>query len=265
MPEGHTVHRIAGEFRKYFVGDKVAVTSPQGRFSRDAAQVSGKEMIAASAVGKQMFLEFENNLHIRIHLGIYGKWEFEKPVQANQAPWGQVRARFVSSKQIANLRGPTACEVITGEQVLEQKAKLGPDPIPKDPTGAELERFITRVSSSSSAIGLLLMNQAVIAGVGNVYRAELLFRQRINPFTAGKNLGQTELENLWLDAAKLMRFGVKQGIMVTRDEYLGKKTPLEERYFVYRRAGEPCRVCGKKLKMQELASRKLYFCPSCQK
>ena len=212
-----------------------------------------------------MFLLFENQLQLRIHLGIYGKWEFQKPKEADEIPWGQVRARFESSKQIANLRGPTACEVLTFEQVAEVKQKLGPDPIPKDPSGRELERFVSKVQNSGSAISLLLMNQSVIAGVGNVYRAELLFRAGLKPSIPGKMLAEETIARLWLDAAKLMRFGVKQGIMVTRDEYLGKFVDFDERYFVYKRQGQPCRVCGKKVKLEELAGRKLYFCPGCQR
>ncbi|MEO8907776.1 MAG: DNA-formamidopyrimidine glycosylase family protein, partial [Microbacteriaceae bacterium] len=76
MPEGHSVHRIARQFARNFVGDAVAVSSPQGRFAAGAVQLNGRTMVAARAVGKQMFLEFDNELWLRVHLGIYGAWDF---------------------------------------------------------------------------------------------------------------------------------------------------------------------------------------------
>ena len=76
MPEGHSVHRIARQFAATFVGRPVAVSSPQGRFAEDAQRIDGHTMIAAKAVGKQMFLEFDNGLWLRVHLGIYGAWDF---------------------------------------------------------------------------------------------------------------------------------------------------------------------------------------------
>lgn len=265
MPEGHTVHRIAGEFRKNFAAQKVSVTSPQGRFAEEASLVSGKKLITAEAFGKQMFLHFSNSLQIRIHLGIYGKWQIQPIAKSQEIPWGQVRARFQSQTFVADLRGPTACEVLDANSAAEVIAKLGPDPLRSDDTGTQRLRFIEKVTGSKSAIGLLLMNQSVIAGIGNVYRAEILFRQRINPHTPGNKLSPEQLSSVWDDAVKLLGFGVKKGIMVTRDEFLGKSPKLEDRYFVYKRNGLPCRVCGRKVVMEEMATRKLYYCPKCQK
>lgn len=265
MPEGHTVHRIAGEFRKNFANQKVKVTSPQGRFSDDAKLVSDKKLVTAEAFGKQMFLHFANGLQIRIHLGIYGKWQIQAAEQAAETPWGQVRVRFISSSHVADLRGPTACEVLDRDSANTAIAKLGPDPLRADPSGKERLRFIDKVLSSKTAIGLLLMNQSIIAGIGNVYRAEILFRQGLNPHTPGAKLTPEMVSNIWDDAVKLLGFGVKKGIMVTRDEFLGKSPKFEDRYFVYKRNGLPCRVCGKKIVLEEMAARKLYLCRKCQK
>ena len=76
MPEGHSVHRIARQFARHFVGKRVVATSPQGRFAADAKLIDGRVMTDAKAVGKQMFLEFDNGLWLRVHLGIYGAWDF---------------------------------------------------------------------------------------------------------------------------------------------------------------------------------------------
>lgn len=265
MPEGHTVHRIAGEFRKNFSDQKLIVSSPQGRFSEDATLVSGKKLVTAEAFGKQMFLHFSNELQIRIHLGIYGKWQIQTKEKAQETPWGQVRVRFESKLFVADLRGPTACEVLDQSNAQAVIAKLGPDPLRSDDSGEERLRFIAKVSGSKTSIGLLLMNQSVIAGIGNVYRAEILFRQGINPHTPGNKLSTSEISNIWGDAVLLLGYGVKKGIMVTRNEYLGKSPKFEDRYFVYKRNGLPCRICGRKIVLEEMAARKLYYCPKCQK
>jgi endonuclease-8 len=263
MPEGHTVHRIANSFNRDFSGNKVKVVSPQGRFTQ-AELVSGKKLTEAKAHGKQMFLHFGKAI-IRIHLGIYGKWSFQQFSTAAPQAVGQVRARFLIPNQLADLRGPTACEVIDGEQLEQIIGKLGPDPLAKDLQGKNLERFIEKAQSSSRSIAELLMNQSVLAGVGNVYRAELLFRAKLNPHVAGKKVPRELLQFIWLDAQKLMPIGVRTGMMLTREGFLRGKPKLADRYYVYKRNGETCRECKGKVVLEVLASRKLYFCPKCQK
>ena len=258
MPEGHTVHRTAGHFQKNFAGNQVTVLSPQGRFT-DAALISGSKLLSAKAIGKQLFLDFEPAT-LRIHLGIYGKWGFQNFVDLPE-PKGLVRARFISGEQLADLRGPTACELLDAAQLAIIKARLGPDPL--DPQ-ADAERFVDRVSRSSTSIGQLLMDQSVIAGIGNVYRAEILFRAGINPYKTGKSLPREQILNLWLDAVSLMPLGVKTGLMLTREGFLKAKTKKEDRYYVYKREGLPCRECGTAVAIDLMATRKLYFCPRCQ-
>jgi len=263
MPEGHTVHRTANSFNKDFSNKKVKVFSPQGRFTQ-AQLVSGKKLSEAKAHGKQLFLHFGKAI-VRIHLGIYGKWSFQQFSSQPPEPVGEVRARFLVTNQLADLRGPTACEVIDEIQLQEVLRKLGPDPLAKDHQGKNLERFLEKAHSSSRSIAELLMNQSVIAGVGNVYRAELLYRAKLNPHLPGKKVPKEFLEAIWLDAQRLMPIGVRTGIMLTRDGYLKGKPELEDRYYVYKRAGERCRECSGKVVMEVLAARKLYFCPRCQK
>lgn len=264
MPEGHSVHRTALQFNKLFLKSKLTVFSPQGRFSSDAKKISGRKLVEASAVGKQLFLGFDNDLTIRVHLGIYGKWNFY-PVPLTSAPevWGQVRARFGSSSAAADLRGPTVCEVIDSQAVAKVLTRLGPDPL-NPQSGEAAITFIARVQSSKAPIAALLMNQSVISGIGNVYRAELLFRSGINPKLMGQKLSEQQLMVIWEDAVRLMRIGVKKGIMLTRDDHLTGKVSAADRYFVYKREGLPCRVCGKKIAVEEFMARRLYWCPSCQ-
>ncbi|MEY4993270.1 MAG: hypothetical protein RIS82_392 [Actinomycetota bacterium] len=265
MPEGHTVHRNANDFNRHFAGTKLVITSPQGRFSDSANLITGHQLIKAKAIGKQLFLKFENELVLRIHLGIYGKWGWAQ-LSENQVPdpVGQVRARFQNGRMLADLRGPTVCEVITRDEVKAVEARLGPDPLNPDPKGLEMQRFIGRVRSSKSPIGQLLMNQEVIAGIGNVYRAEILFRAGISPYVPGNQIPEDLLAAIWEDSVDLLKVGVATGFMITRDELRTKRPKKADRNFVYKRESLPCRVCGTNISIEIMATRKLYFCSQCQ-
>jgi DNA-formamidopyrimidine glycosylase len=264
VPEGHTVHRTANDFTKLFVGKKVTVDSPQGRFSSGANLVSGTTLTKAWAVGKQLFLEFDDSVFVRIHLGIYGKWQWHS-VDSLPAVLGEVRARFYSGSTLAELRGPTVCEVIDDVELKNVLKRLGPDPLNSNRGGKESQRFIHKVLASKKTIGELLMDQSVIAGIGNVYRAELLFRANIEPHTPGHCLAEEQLLALWEDSVKLLKVGVKTSYMITRDELFNKQPSKADRNWVYKREGEPCRVCGTKVSIELMAGRKLYWCSRCQK
>ena len=263
MPEGHTVHRIANQFADLFVGLPIAISSPQGRFTQESKAISGQVLRRAYAVGKQMFLEFDNDLTLRIHLGIYGKWQFHQSKTQPQIV-GQVRARFSNGSTHVDLRGPTVCEVIEKPEVDAVLRRLGPDPLNPNPKSIESNRFVSKVLSSSTEIGRLLMNQDVISGIGNVYRAELLFRHSIEPHIRGKALTSDQVQALWDDSVKLLRIGVKTGFMITRDELFAKHPSKEDRNWVYKREGKPCRQCQTEIKIELMAARKLYWCPTCQ-
>lgn len=268
MPEGHTVHRTADEFNRNFAGKRIWVDSPQGRFLGASVRVSGQVLTEASAIGKQLFLHFDNNLWVRIHLGIYGKWQWHYGIGESgfldEPTKGEVRARFYSADVLTELRGPTVCEVITTDEVLAIHDRLGPDPLNPDPAGQERGRFTSRVQRSSQSIAALLMDQSVISGIGNVYRAELLFRANLDPYTPGKDVPKELISEIWRDAVNLLAVGVRHGVMITRDELFDANPEKAERNFVYKREGESCRVCGAKVSIALLAGRKLYWCSRCQ-
>ncbi|MFT4123225.1 MAG: DNA-formamidopyrimidine glycosylase family protein [Microbacteriaceae bacterium] len=335
MPEGHSVHRIARQFALHFLGERVAVSSPQGRFAAGAARIDGRVMTEAKAVGKQLFLRFDNELWLRVHLGIYGAWDFageitvdatmasaggrigqtnqrgtfldqdaaedsnwsigaprrarlrmaeqerlEEPVEPASAesfppesfppePVGAVRVRLLAERTVADLRGPTACDVITGEEVVAQLARLGPDPLVDDPAEGE-RRFLASVLRRPTPIALLLMDQSVVAGIGNVYRAELLFRARLEPHTPGRELSERTVRALWRDWSHLLSVGVETGQMLTmdglsEDAYRAALAHRDDRHWVYHRAGLPCRLCGTPIAMEVIGGRKLYWCPGDQR
>ncbi|TFD27427.1 Fpg/Nei family DNA glycosylase [Cryobacterium cryoconiti] len=326
MPEGHSVHRIARQFARNFVGKRIRLSSPQGRFVDGAAMLDGHIMTDARAVGKQMFLEFDHGLWLRVHLGLYGAWDFAGDIHANGTdaalrnrrrrpiarvaddqmldsagedslhsigaprltrlrmaegekvsiepdgfppePIGQVRVRLLADDVVADLRGPTACVVLDPQEVQVAMDRLGPDPLLDDGPAAE-DRFVTVVRKKPTPIGRLLMDQLVVSGIGNVYRAELLFRAGLNPHAPGKSLSDEQARALWRDWAHLLKIGVTTGQMLTMDglgdaAYGRALRRRADRHWVYKREGLPCRVCGTHIALEEMAARKLYWCPTCQ-
>jgi len=329
MPEGHSVHRIARQFERNIVGRTVAASSPQGRFVEGAAVIDGREALEVRAVAKQMFLRFDGDVWLRVHLGMYGAWDFSGEVVVDatiasasgrmghtnqrgtvlddepildaagenslssigaprrtrvrmseqttgleeQTEWpppvvGAVRLRLLTETTCADLRGPTACALQTPDEVAATIAKLGPDPLVDDLAEGE-EQFTATVRKKPTAIGLLLMDQSVVSGIGNVYRAELLFRARQNPHTPGRDVPEEVVRGLWRDWARLLPIGVETGQMMTMDDldpeaYRRAMAHRDDRHWVYHRAGLPCRVCGTTVLMEEAAGRKLYWCPNCQ-
>jgi endonuclease-8 len=202
-----------------------------------------------------------------VHLGLYGKWTFRKaPVLE---PVGQVRLRLVGETAYADLRGPTACEVLTPDQVTVLAERIGPDPIRKD---ADPERAWKRVHRSRAPIGTLLMDQSVFAGVGNIYRAEALYRAGIDPYRPGRDVSREEFMVMWADLVELMLDGVRKGrIDTVREEHSPRAMGRARRrdrhggeVYVYRREGRDCLVCGAEVAWADMAGRNLYWCPTCQ-
>lgn len=264
MPEGHTLHRIALEHRRLFVGHVIRASSPQGRFADGAAMLDGRTLIGVEAYGKHLFHRFEGlGGRLHVHLGLYGT--FVSAAVPAPDPRGALRLRMIADGHYVDLRGPTRCELQTAGERRELLARLGPDPLRPS---ADPERARQRIVRSKTAIGALLMDQAVLAGVGNVYRAEILFRAGIAPTRPGTAVSDAEFAALWADLRCLMRAGVRTGRIVTtdrehRDQQRGPARN-EDRHYVYRRTDLPCRICGTPIRMTEMAARRLYWCPRCQ-
>jgi len=262
VPEGHTLHRLARLHQRRFGGAPVEASSPQGRFTSGAALIDGLVLERAEAWGKHLLHRYETDLIVHIHLGLYGKFT-EQAVPLDD-PVGAVRLRMVGEKYGADLRGPTACEIYTEQQVDALLARLGPDPLRKD---ADPDAAWMRISKSRTAIGTLLMDQKVLAGVGNVYRAEILFRHEINPMRPGKDLDRAEWDAIWFDLVELMKIGVRRGRIITirpEDDHGDTYGARRPRSYVYRREGLPCRVCGTEILHSTMQARNLFWCPVCQ-
>jgi endonuclease-8 len=263
VPEGHTIHRLARLHRRRYAGRSVAVSSPQGRFAAGAGIVDGRVLEGAQAHGKHLFHRYGPDLVVHVHLGLYGR--FSDECLPAQAPWGQVRMRMVGETHYADLRGPAACELITDPEAKAIRARLGEDPLRRD---ADPDRAWARVSRSRAPLATLLMDQAVVAGVGNVYRAEVLFRQGLDPQLPGRALTRRRWDAAWADLVALMRDGVRRGTIETlrpeHDSLLPGGLGSARKVYVYRRAGEPCLVCGTPITHGRHLARNLFWCPTCQ-
>ncbi|GAA1791436.1 Fpg/Nei family DNA glycosylase [Nocardioides hankookensis] len=270
MPEGHTLHRLAGELTAVFGGREVEVSSPQGRFAGSAELLTGQVLVGAESWGKHLFVEFPDDRFVHVHLGLYGKFDVHAGVDVVPEPVGQVRLRLETERSYADLRGATACELLTRDERDAIVARSGPDPLrdDADPTVAW-----ERIRRSKAPIGGLLMDQSVLAGVGNVYRAEVLFRHRLDPYRPGSSLRVGQWRAMWDDLVVLMADGVRTGrIDTVRPEHtpeaMGRPPRRDDHggeVYVYRRNGMPCHVCGHAVRTAELQGRNLFWCSHCQR
>ncbi len=168
MPEGHTIHRVARDHSKRYVGQSLTVMSPQGRFRAGARQLDGATLEQVEAYGKHLFYRWEGERLVHIHLGLYGKFRNHRCPPPE--PRGAVRLRVIGEGHAFDLNGPTACELISPVQRDKILARLGADPLRKV---ADVEAAWQRINHSRAAIGKLLLDQSVIAGVGRHPQVDL--------------------------------------------------------------------------------------------
>ena len=293
MPEGNEIHRWAARHAAAFAVGKVRVAGPNGRFT-DAAELDNRVLNKVIAVGKHLGYDFGKDRILHVHLGLQGDftegsgalpevkgalrlrmWNAAR-VKLPAAPGESKRhARYsdddgtghIAPEQVAwvELRGPTDCSIWTGAQWETLVARLGPDPLNGDAPAKALEK----IGKSKKPIAALLMEQDVIAGIGNIYRAELLFRARLSPFTLGKDVPADTVKRIYQDAVPLMKAGMVDRRIVTtlaKDRPHKKGAALkEEAHYVYRRNGKPCWICGTDvMKREGFVGRNLFWCPVCQ-
>ena len=262
MPEGHTIHRLARDLGRDLSGHRVLATSPQGRFDTGAAQLDGRELVSTDAAGKHLFLDFGDDV-LYVHLGLIGK--FKRTAAEVHRP-GAVRLRLEGPERAWHLSGPQTCRLVDPMEVDEIIDSLGPDPLRPS---ADPERFVERASRSRKAIGGLLLDQQVIAGIGNVYRAEILLLLGVHPARPAKDVDRETLQAIWDLTVELLRIGVRLNRIVTvTGEDAGFVTPGRLRradaLYAYKRDGKPCRRCADTIVIGSVANRSIWWCPTCQ-
>lgn len=256
MPEGHTIHRIALDHSRALKGQALSVTSPQGRFSDGAALLDGKILRGVEAWGKHLFYRFDGPRYLHIHLGLYGKfWAFAPPPADTHR---QVRVRIVGTRRGFDLTGPTACDVIDPPEREVIVSRLGPDPIRTD---SDRDEVLPKLARRRSSIGEALMDQSVVAGVGNVFRAESLFVHGMHPSRPANTVTPREWSGLWDTLVAMLRRGVRTRSIVTVDPADPTVTDGRTRY-VYKQPH--CARCGSGIRRWDLSGRWAYACETCQ-
>ena len=261
MPEGHSLHRLADQLGE-LVGHVVAATSPQGRF--DAAAVDGSTVVDAQAHGKHLLLALrtvqEPGVSVHVHLGMRGKWLRFSPVTGPGLK--QVRLRLATPHVAWDLIAPSTCELLDPDGVAALLAPLGPDPLRPEADPDEARR---RLQAYPGTVGAALMDQTVLAGVGNVFRAEILHACRIAPGRPAAGVDDAEFAALWAGLQAMMRQAVTDGRIITVDVPAvadRQAVPEAESRRVYKRTA--CYDCGTPVVTTTVNGRTAYACPHCQ-
>ena len=261
MPEGHKIHRLARDQSRLLAGERLSLRSPQGRFAEGAAELDGRTLGRIEARGKHLLYHFEGDRLLHVHLGLYGKFRAFKDEEPEVR--GQVRVAAACPVGGFHLVGPNQCDLWTPEDAESLRGRLGPDPLAK---GDKPDRMVERISASRAAIGGLLLDQSVVAGVGNIYRADVLFLLGIHPLTPGRDVAPERLNELWTKLRELLRLGVKYDRIITADPaVVGKpygRMRREERLLIYK--AERCPRCGGPVETHTVAARRVDACPKCQ-
>jgi endonuclease-8 len=261
MPEGHTIHRLARDQRRDLAGHPVSASSPQGRFAVGAADLDGRVLLGTEARGKHLFHHYEGGRILYVHLGLIGK--FHRSSRNEPGRLGEIRLRLEGGEVRWELTGPMRCDLVSVTEYEQIVADLGPDPLRR---GARAADFVARLRRKRAPVAAALLDQAVIAGIGNVYRAELLFLRGIHPARPAASLDEQEARALWDEAVAQLRQGLRLNRIVTisaedRGSLAAGRVPAGERLYVYQRAGLPCRRCSAPIERALVGGRKVWWCP----
>jgi len=258
------VSRIAHRFNRLLRGRKFKASSPNGRFRDEAHVIDGKKFAKMEAIGKNLFAFFEADKHsgshhvIHIHFGMSGRFMLTSKDAAAE-PTGTTRLRLEDEKYVALLSAMTV-KLGSDELFAEKKRVLGQDPLRED---ADPEILWKKIQKSNKIIGRLLMDQSFFAGVGNIFRAEILFKAGVHPNIPASMISRESFDRIWFHTVELLQRGFQTGSILTVDkeeaEKLGK--PKIRRY-IYNQA--KCGRCDGPVKSWDMASRTCYACLACQ-
>jgi endonuclease-8 len=253
MPEGHTIHRLARDLSE-LEGKTLRASSPQGRFADGAVAVDGSVLERTEAYGKHLFLHLGGGRAVHVHLGMQGKWFRFTDLSATPLP--QARLRLASDSVAWDLVAPSQCEVLDSAGVTALRSRLGPDPLRDD---ADVASALRGLHCARGPIGAVLLDQSVVAGVGNVFRSEALHAVGVAPARPAKAMTESDLSGLWDVLQHMMSRAVEDGRIITVDGPDRLSLPESEARKVYKR--ERCRDCGAPVVTSEVGSRTAYHCP----
>ena len=274
MPEGDTIFRAARTLHRALAGRTVTrFESVFPYLSRidDDAPLRGRTIERVEARGKHLLIWFSGPLVLRTHMRMHGSWHIYRPHERWRRPHHSMRIVLETGEIHAVAFDVPIAEFATPD-ALERTPPLralGPDPLAEGFTAEEAAR---RISARGDAeIADVLLDQTAIAGIGNVYKSEVLFAGRVNPFQKVRALQPEEVDRLVATAVKFMRANVAAGAPAAIETYRGLRRTTGRydpgaRLWVYGRAGKPCRVCGQPIsrRRQGPHARSTYWCPRCQ-
>jgi endonuclease-8 len=267
MPEGDTIHRVAKTLEAALAGKAVArfetVLPPLARVD-DETPLRGRTIERVHAIGKHLLIEFSGGLTLRTHLRMNGTWHVYRTGERWMRPRRDMRLAIATDDFVAvGFNVPVA-------EFLDERARARSEELRRlgqDLIGAEFDLASARDRVHAYAdreIANVLLNQRVVAGIGNVYKSELLFIRRIDPFRTVRELTDDQIDSLLTTARKLLQHNVdrESGGRETRTAIRG-----EERLYVYGREGKPCRRCGSAILMRKQGAdaRVTFWCGKCQK
>jgi formamidopyrimidine-DNA glycosylase len=263
MPEGPQVARYARLQNAILAGKRVRADSPNGRADEVAAAIDGLRLQRIEAIGKHLLYDFGKERYLHVHLGRFGSFD-DGPMPLPPVR-GILRFRMYSATRWFELRGAIAIEFYDAEARAALEARIGPNPLDPD---ADPMRAYAKIAKSRASIGLLLMDQAIVGGIGNIYRSEVLFMNGVNPLLPGFALDRKTWRGIWRDLVRVMSHGAIHGRIVTTDPKDREKPagPVRatDRFYVYRRDGLPCRRCGTLVRTATIGARKVFWCPKDQ-
>jgi endonuclease-8 len=257
VPEGPVLHRFARQQNRDLSGRRVRASAAQKRFARQARSLDGTVFERAEARGKHLFHHWRDGSIVHVHLGMFGDfYRFPAPAPA---PRPTVRLRLSTAHSTWDLIGPPTCELVSPDEYRAILDRLGPDPISS--RGGE-SVFVERLRRTDRAIGHALMDQRIVAGVGNIYRAEILFLTGLHPLRPSSSLSASELEGLWSVTKRLLQRGAKEARIGTIEPDVQTKRQRGRRFYVY--GEETCLRCGSCIRSFPLSGRTMFACEDCQ-
>jgi endonuclease-8 len=244
VPEGDSLHRAARKLQ-VLVGERLAVETPHPRAASvlSAKRLDGRRLEAVQAVGKNLLLSFEGGLVLRSHLRMSGRWQVvERGAELHGKPWLVLTG---AEREAVLWNGPVL------ELTTRGTRRLGPDILAEPLDLAGMVANVRR-EHQGRELGDALLDQRLVAGVGNVWKAESLWRAELSPWLRLEQVSDAELERVLGEAARLMHAAL--------DDHGGKR-------MVYRHAGRPCPRCGTPIRSRGQGddNRTAYWCPSCQR
>ncbi len=270
MPEGPETHYIADRLRQLLVDEpltEIRFSLPE--LKKFEKSLKGHSITEVEARGKALLTGFDNGLTLYTHSQLLGYWDFQDKTPPD-TPQGSPRAYLATGSASAALHIAPKVEMWKTTKIDAHPflAKLGPDILDPEVTADDFAARVRNPPFSRRKLAVLLLQQEFAAGMGNYLRSEVLYEARLSPLRTGISLNAKEAQALadalLAVARRSYRSKFKGALPTSSKDYLAQ-TAKTFRFKVFEREGDACPTCGGKIVMERLASRRLYWCPHCQR